>query len=104
MLPDLLTLRHPSFQVWNTTNDCFLLSAKNLSIIASGTLKQDVEEGAYIEVQVKYGLITLIKQKLDLCDQVVNIDLDCPLEKGPLKFTKTVELPAHIPPVSRTIP
>jgi hypothetical protein len=41
----------------------------------------------------------LIKQKLDLCDQVTNIDLECPLKKGPIQFTKDVDLPSRIPPV-----
>jgi hypothetical protein len=51
-----------------------------------------------VALQVKYGVITLIKQTVDLCEQVKNVDLDCPLD-GNLKFTKEVELPREIPPV-----
>jgi len=72
-------------------------AGKNLTIVATGTLKEPVEKGGYIVVQVKYGLITLIKQTLDLCDQVINVNLKCPLDKGPLKLTKEVTLPGHIP-------
>jgi len=73
-------------------------AGQTLDIKASGILKENVEEGAKIHLQVKYGLITLINQEANLCDQVKNVDLECPLEKGPLELTKSVELPKQIPP------
>lgn len=51
-----------------------------------------------MHLQVKYGLITLIKQTADLCDTVKNVDLECPLKKGETTLTKDVELPKQIPP------
>ena len=48
---------------------------------------------------VKYGFITLIRQTADLCDQLGNVDLKCPLEKGDMILTKKVDLPKQIPPV-----
>ena len=48
-------------------------------------------------MQVKYGLITLIKQEADLCDQIGNVDLSCPLKKGPMELTKNVQIPAQVP-------
>lgn len=74
-------------------------SGKTLSITASGTLNEDIEEGAKVHLQVKFGLITLINQEADLCDQVKNVELECPLKKGDLALTKEVELPKQIPPV-----
>ncbi|KAI9045845.1 ML domain-containing protein [Aspergillus affinis] len=74
------------------------LPGKTLTIKATGTFRETIEEGAYVLLQVKYGLITLIKQQADLCEQIVNVDLKCPLEKGEMSFTKNVDLPAHIPP------
>lgn len=74
-------------------------SGKTLSIEATGTLSQDIEEGAKVRLQVKYGLITLIKQEASLCDYVKEVDLECPLKKGDLKLTKDVDLPKEIPPV-----
>lgn len=76
-----------------------LYSGKNLTIKASGTFSEDVEKGAYVNLQVKYGLIRLINQKADLCDQIKNVDLECPLKKGEAELTKDVELPKEIPPV-----
>jgi hypothetical protein len=61
-------------------------------------LREKVEVGAYVALQVKYGVITLIKQTVDLCEQVKNVELECPLE-GRVKFVKDVELPREIPPV-----
>ncbi|KAJ5907649.1 Phosphatidylglycerol/phosphatidylinositol transfer protein [Penicillium taxi] len=73
-------------------------AGEKLTIKASGTLNQAVEEGAYVNLEVKWGVITLIKQTVNLCDQISNVDLSCPLDKGKLTFTKDVELPKQIPP------
>jgi ML domain len=54
-------------------------------------------------LQVKYGMITLIKQEADLCDQIGNVDLSCPLKKGPMEFTKNVEIPAQVPKGKYTV-
>jgi len=68
-----------------------------LTIEAVGTLTEDVEEGAYVEIQVKYGLIRLVSTRADLCKQVSNVDLECPIKKGKIVITKDVELPERIP-------
>lgn len=56
-------------------------------------------KGAYINLSVKYGLITLLRQQADLCEQMKNVDEKCPLD-GEKVLTKDVELPSRIPPVS----
>ena len=61
---------------------------------------ETIEDGAYVHLQVKYGVIRLITTKADLCEQIKNVDMECPIEEGPLTITKTVELPKEIPPVS----
>ena len=75
-----------------------LSSGKTLTITATGTLSQNVTKGSKIHLQVKYGLITIIKQTADLCDTVKNVDLDCPIEKGKTTLSKDVDLPKEIPP------
>ena len=47
-----------------------LVSGDKLQIIANGTVSEDIEAGATVFLQVKYGLITLIKQEADLCDHL----------------------------------
>lgn len=69
-----------------------------LTIEASGTLHKSVEKGAQVEVTVKYGLITLIKETLDLCDHVGEVDLECPIKKDKLILTKVVDIPKQVPP------
>ncbi|KAJ5805131.1 hypothetical protein N7474_011018 [Penicillium riverlandense] len=71
---------------------------QSLTIKASGTLLDKIEKGATVSLEVKWGLITLVKQTVDLCDQIKNVDLTCPLEKGKMVLTKKVDLPKQIPP------
>lgn len=75
------------------------LSGKTLTIKAAGNFTAEVVEGAYINLSVKYGLITLLRQQADLCEQMKNVDEECPLD-GQKVLTKDVELPSRIPPVS----
>jgi hypothetical protein len=75
-------------------------SGKTLTIEALGTFQENIDEGAYIILQVKYGLIRLVNTKADLCEQVKNVDMKCPIKKGKTKITKEVDLPNEIPPVS----
>lgn len=78
-------------------------SGNTLTIEAVGTLTKKLEKGAYVNLQVKYGLIRLVNIRQDLCDQVSNVDLDCPIDEGKITIVKDVQLPKEIPPVS-TVP
>ena len=54
-------------------------------------------------LSVKYGLITLIRQQADLCEQIKTVDEECPLD-GEMFFRKEVDIPEKIPPVSSYLP
>ncbi|GAP82662.1 putative phosphatidylglycerol phosphatidylinositol transfer protein [Rosellinia necatrix] len=69
-----------------------------LIINASGTVSETIRKGAYVKLVVKYGLIRLISTTADLCEQVENVDLKCPIEKGVLSITKSVDIPKEVPP------
>ncbi|KAI3318372.1 phosphatidylinositol transfer protein [Xylariaceae sp. AK1471] len=69
-----------------------------LVIRATGTVFEPIEEGAYVKLVVKYGLIRLISTTASLCDQIENVDLKCPIEKGVLSITKAVDIPKEVPP------
>lgn len=43
---------------------------EKLIVKANGTFHQTIAEGATVYLQVKYGLITLIKQEADMCEQL----------------------------------
>lgn len=79
------------------------LPGQKLTISAEGTLLERIEKGATVNLEVKWGLITLIKQTVDLCDELKNVDLECPLEKGKMVLTKEVDLPKQIPPGSYSV-
>ncbi|KAL8735227.1 MAG: hypothetical protein Q9166_001103 [cf. Caloplaca sp. 2 TL-2023] len=69
---------------------------KALQIKAKGNFTEKVEQDAYIDLSIKYGLITLVNTKADLCEQMKEVDESCPLE-GVKEFTKDVTLPQEIP-------
>lgn len=73
-------------------------SGATLTIEAKGNFTEEVGDGAYIRLTVKYGLITLLHSTADLCEQMKNVDEDCPLA-GEKTVTKEVSLPKTIPPV-----
>jgi hypothetical protein len=70
---------------------------KTLTVKASGTLSKDVEAGAKLYLTVKYNSITILQEEADLCDQLPNVDLNCPLKKGPLNVAKEVEITSQVP-------
>lgn len=74
-------------------------SGAELVIRATGTVFERIEEGAYVDIVVKYGLIRLLATRADLCEQIGNVDLECPIEKGVLSITKSVDIPKEVPPV-----
>ena len=68
-----------------------------MTIEASGTLSKDVEPGAKLYLTVKYNSVIILQEEADLCDQLPNVDLSCPLKKGPLGVTKEVEITSQVP-------
>ncbi|KAI1379292.1 phosphatidylinositol/phosphatidylglycerol transfer protein [Hypoxylon crocopeplum] len=73
-------------------------SGTELVIRATGTVFETIVDGAVVNLVVKYGLIRLISTQADLCEQIENVDLKCPIEKGVLSITKAVEIPKEVPP------
>jgi len=78
-------------------------AGQDLVIEAKGTVKEPIQKGAYVELQVKYGYIRLVNMRADLCDQISNVDLECPIDEGVISITKSVELPNEIPPGKYTV-
>ncbi|KAK6531623.1 Phosphatidylglycerol/phosphatidylinositol transfer protein, variant 2 [Orbilia ellipsospora] len=74
---------------------------KSLHLEVSGDVKQRIEEGAVLAVEVKLGVIRLIKKDFDFCDLLsqANVTVSCPIEPGHLEVIKDQDLPAQIPPV-----
>ncbi|KJZ77978.1 hypothetical protein HIM_02615 [Hirsutella minnesotensis 3608] len=70
----------------------------SLLINAAGTVKKTIEKGAKVDLFVKLGFIQIVHQQIDLCDQVAEVDLKCPIKPGKLIITKTVTIPPVAPP------
>ncbi|KIW32364.1 uncharacterized protein PV07_03916 [Cladophialophora immunda] len=79
------------------------LPGQKLTITANGTFSKDIDPGATVFLQVKYGLITLIKQEADLCDNLPKIDITCPLKEGVMTLKKEVDIPKQVPPGKYTV-
>ncbi|KAK4148596.1 ML domain-containing protein [Chaetomidium leptoderma] len=78
-------------------------AGQTLVIEASGTVKETILDGAYVNLEVKYGYIRLVKTQADLCKEIKNVDLECPIEKGEISILKSVDLPSQIPPGKYTV-
>lgn len=74
-------------------------SGAPLHIKASGIVKATVLPDAAVDVTVKYGLITILRQKFDICKNADQVDMECPIKEGKLKLEKSVDIPKQIPPV-----
>lgn len=71
---------------------------QNLTFSAVGYISEDIKQGAYVDVDVRYGFIKLIHQTYDLCEEIEKVDLTCPIKKGLQKIEKVVEVPQEVPP------
>ncbi|EGG10955.1 uncharacterized protein MELLADRAFT_123976 [Melampsora larici-populina 98AG31] len=122
-LSDRLTTSDPRTQtIWSFDNcgletdaitiDSFEVSpdppqpGKKLTITASGTANERIEEGAYADVVVKLGsFIKILHKQFDICEELrnANATLQCPLEPGQHHIIHTVELPREIPRAKFTV-
>ncbi|SCU80483.1 LADA_0B07734g1_1 [Lachancea dasiensis] len=74
---------------------------ENITISAAGFVKDTIEEGAYVDVEVRLGYIKLLTQTYNLCEELENNDvggLKCPIKAGDYIIEKTVEIPKEVPP------
>ncbi|KAG0799703.1 hypothetical protein G6F22_002963 [Rhizopus arrhizus] len=66
-----------------------------------GDLLETVDEGAYAEVVVKIGLVKILQKTFDICEELRKhkneVDIQCPIEKGPFKLIQSIKLPKEIP-------
>ncbi|RIA87140.1 ML domain-containing protein [Glomus cerebriforme] len=74
------------------------LKGKQLKINALGWLKEEIEEGSYVDVVVKLGLIKLLQKRFDLCEESRKVDKPCPIDKGRQELNTVIDLPKEIPP------
>ncbi|KLO20167.1 MD-2-related lipid-recognition [Schizopora paradoxa] len=73
---------------------------QDLNVTVSGTVKKEVDEGAYALVQVKVGAIKILTKEIDICEEARNSDMElqCPVKEGDYTVKQTAQLPKEIPP------
>lgn len=76
---------------------------KDLTITIQGKLAQPLQKGAYVELQVKLGLIRLVRKTLDLCAELEKMGVAIPVPAGDFKLVHKVTLPREIPRAKFTI-
>ncbi|KNE54123.1 hypothetical protein AMAG_00126 [Allomyces macrogynus ATCC 38327] len=66
---------------------------------AKGTLKSTLEQGSTVHVVVKLGkFIQLLKQDMDMCKEIGQVGMECPVQPGPIVIRSEFDLPREIPP------
>ncbi|CAG9987734.1 unnamed protein product [Clonostachys byssicola] len=73
-------------------------AGKQVSVKATLDVKQKITSGSYVKVVIKYGLIQLISTTADLCEQVSNAGIKCPVEAGKHQISFQADMPRVIPP------
>lgn len=72
-----------------------------LTIEASGSTSDVIAAGSMVDVVVKYGkYVTILNQSFDLCDNVNQVDQECPIDQGRYVLSKSVDIPSGVPAVS----
>ncbi|WFD29283.1 hypothetical protein MSPP1_000290 [Malassezia sp. CBS 17886] len=73
---------------------------QNLTIRARGTVTSLIDEGTFVDVDVRLGPWRVLSQRLDVCEEARsnNVSLQCPVDAGQYEVVHTVLLPSMIPP------
>ncbi|KAL1917658.1 uncharacterized protein VTP21DRAFT_4051 [Calcarisporiella thermophila] len=76
---------------------------EEVTLKTKGTLSEQVEVGATIEVEIKYGPIVVKRLKNDFCEELKKANKTCPLAKGPQELIVSTQLPNDIPSGTYTL-
>ncbi|KAH0590635.1 Phosphatidylglycerol/phosphatidylinositol transfer protein [Termitomyces sp. J132] len=72
---------------------------KDMTVKVTGEAQSVIEDGAYVDVTVKLGLIKLLQKTFDVCEEArkANATIQCPVQPGKYTVEHTVALPREIP-------
>lgn len=70
---------------------------KDLEYTIRGQLAAPLAEGAYVDVQVRLGLVKLLTRRLDLCEELRRLGVKTPMPAGDFELVRKVALPREIP-------
>ncbi|KAI8377738.1 ML domain-containing protein [Radiomyces spectabilis] len=67
-----------------------------LHVDFKGFLKEEIGNGTYVDVVVKYRGMQMLHKKYDFCDEADKFGERCPFEAGEYRLSKDVDLPDDI--------
>merc|ERR1712129_423021 len=67
-------------------------SNENVTLKINSTLSEDVSNGT-IHIDAKVRIIPVYDKTLNLCTELAQANMSCPLKKGPYDFEKTLAIP-----------
>ncbi|KAI9351056.1 hypothetical protein BD770DRAFT_474741 [Pilaira anomala] len=77
-----------------------MTAGSDFTLKASGELRENLIEGAYVHVFLNYGKTTLVSRTDDICQHLERKEgnsIKCPVEKGLLKISQNFTLPISTP-------
>ncbi|POW14242.1 hypothetical protein PSTT_03128 [Puccinia striiformis] len=78
---------------------------QNLTVRVSGIIYRVIEDGAYMDVFIKVGLIAITRKRFDICEELskAKVNLQCPMKPGQFDIVYETTLPKQIPPAKFTL-
>ncbi|KAH9468494.1 hypothetical protein MJO29_004898 [Puccinia striiformis f. sp. tritici] len=78
---------------------------QNLTVRVSGIIYRVIEDGAYMDVFIKVGLIATTRKRFDICEELskAKVNLQCPMKPGQFDIVYETTLPKQIPPAKFTL-
>jgi len=69
----------------------------NITVDASGTLDETITSGT-LYIELEWSGIVLLNNTYDLCSQLVQVGLKCPLDSGATQIRVSELIPSNAPP------
>ncbi|KAJ7078317.1 ML domain-containing protein [Mycena belliarum] len=71
------------------------IPGQNLTLAVEGDVREAIEDGAYADITIKFGLIRLLQKTFDICDEArkANFSITCPVSEGVHQVVEKVILP-----------
>jgi hypothetical protein len=90
--PDIFQLKYLDFKPE------IVRKGQKLRVLVAGHLREQLNKGAHVLVNIKYGWIRLPNQDLDICDILPSAGLHCPVKAGSdIAADVEIDIPGSIP-------
>ncbi|KAG6835129.1 hypothetical protein H0H93_004591 [Arthromyces matolae] len=72
---------------------------KSVEVTGHGQVSSLIKEGAYADVNVKSGILTVYSQRANLCQEARDLgwNIQCPVSAGAYTFDESMTIPSNIP-------